>query len=124
MIAHTEPDGDNSFLKLETFEQFFSVDKSAKGAICRFRLDSLQMSKVNKRALAQCGKKVQFDQKYNTESQMELYCTEFVWDVFKVLGWDISNGKRCHFSFGLIDSEVILPSHIYESKGLETIFTY
>ncbi len=124
MVAHTEPDGDNSFLKLESLEEFFSSSKSVKGAICRFRLDSLQMSKVNNRALDLCRKKVKFDKKYDTESQTKLYCTEFVWDVYKVLGWDITNGQRSHLSFGAIDIEIILPSHIYENSSLETLITY
>ncbi len=124
MVAHTEPDGDNSFLKIEPLEGFFSKDKSVKGAICRFKLDTLQLAKVNKRALELCRKKVMFDGEYNTESQAQLYCTEFVWDVFKVLGWDITNGRRCHFCVGNIDSDIILPSYIYENVDLEILITY
>ncbi len=124
MVAHTEPDGDSSFLKLETLEGFFSADKSENGAICRFQLDSLQSAKVNTRALELCNKKVQFDDKYNTESQATLYCTEFVWDVYKVLGWDISNGRRSHFCIWDLDSDIILPSHLFQNTSLEKLITY
>lgn len=120
--AHAVPGEDaTERLKIEPIERFFSPDKASEGAIVRYPLHSSQRALINARACAIADAQPLFDHRYNTEEHSKLYCTEYVWLVYQILGWDISSGQRAQIDYQAIKSSIILPSHLLQDERIKKI---
>ncbi len=125
MVAHAVPTDDEiEYLQLDEIDDFFNYEKAEHGAICRFKMTDEQRQIINKKALGFVNDKMEFDGEYNTEDQSKLYCSEYVWEVYKEIGWDISRGKRSKIEMLLTRTIVIMPSHFYNNPNCELIYEY
>ncbi len=124
-VAHAAPTDNNiELVKIESLEEFFEKSKAERGAVCRFDIDTLQLDSINLRAIEIVESNTPFDNSYNTEDQSKLYCTEYIWEVYKVIGYDISQGKRTTLNLGFTNGEIILPSHLYSNDMLEIVMEF
>lgn len=126
MAAHAAPSSkDTAYVKVESLDEFFKPSFAKRGAVCRFPIDSLTATQINTYALEVIAQQIPFDDSYNCESQDELYCTEYVWLVYKeVMQKDITNGERSFVRLGFINTDIILPSHLYNNPDLKPIILY
>jgi len=117
-IAHAVPDelefaGDFERVKLEKLDQFFSVERASKACLVHTGLkDSLLIAGLNVNAIRAARDSVQFDNDYTLEDSSKVYCTEFVWRLYKSLGIDLSEGRRKYINFLGIKGDMLLPEHI------------
>lgn len=125
MVAHAVPGEDKEeFLKAEKVDTFFESKKALIGCVCRFSLSNTQRDILNTKAIHLINSKILFDHQYNTSDSTKMYCTEFVWNVYRSLGLDISLGVRSNINLGFVKSDVIFPSQIYHHPQLEIIYKF
>ncbi len=125
MAAHAVPDeGDEEYTKLESLEDFYALSKAKAGAIYRLPLDEEQRQRMNDLALETIAKKVSFDHDYDLEHHDKLYCTEFIWMLYRAIDWDISRGQRKKVNLGFIKAELILPSQIHNHPQRQKILNF
>lgn len=119
MVAHAIPsDDEHDYVKVEEINEFFKPSNAVQGCVSRMSLNQSQKIKLNNKALSIVESKIPFDHDYDTASQDKLYCTEYIWEVFKAIDKDISCGKRQFVHVRFTKSEAILPSHIFKNPHL------
>ncbi len=122
MVAHAIPGEDkHEYIRIDSIEDFFDHSRASSGAICRVAIDSTQKNRINDYAVHLATSKIPFDHDYDTEHQNTLYCTEYIWVIFKTIGLDLSCGKRYSANMIFIQSDIILPSHIFQHPQLQVI---
>ncbi len=122
IVAHAVPTGEiPETIKIETISEFFDSNIAEAGAVYRYRVDSVALDSVCSRALDLVYSGIEFDNYYDTENQDKLYCTEFIWEAFKVIDIDISELRRTRLNLGFAKSDIILPSHLLEYSELDFV---
>ncbi len=122
MAAHVVPGEEHpEYVKYEPLADFFHKDRSLAGAVGRFSLTDTQKAQLRERALQLIHQRILFDHQYDDNDAQQLYCTEFVWRVYAVLGMDVSAGQRRAIKFMWIDAQVMLPSHVYHHPQLQIV---
>lgn len=129
MVVHSVPgepdfDGDTDRVKLETIDSFFSEERASLGAIMRPRIGGDTLSAVAGKAMELAERKVLFDHNYNLSDTSKLYCTELIDFVFRFAGVDLTEGRTTHINIPGMVGDYLLPSDIYKSSKLETVFCF
>ena len=130
-IAHSVPaerefSGDFDRVKFEPIEQFFSNQMASRGRLVHVGglTDSLKLAAMADEARHYFRDSVRFDHGYNLEDSTELYCTEYVWMLYKHYGVDLSEGRRRHVNVMKIHDDVLLPQHVLEYKDNITYYQF
>ena len=130
-IAHSVPaerefDGDFDRVKLEPIEDFYSHKMAARGCLVHVGnlTDSLKLAAMCEEARQAFRDSIRFDHDYNLQDSTELYCSEYVWMLYKHYGVDLSEGRRRHVNVMKIHDDVLLPQHLLEYKDNITYFLF
>lgn len=120
--VNDEPDHPTDFdrVKIEKIERFFSPSRATKGEIMHSWLNDSVASIISQQAIQLLKDSVRFDASFNTEEHSELYCTEFIYFLYKNIGEDITEGRRTPVGILCFPSEMIFPSDIYKNKRLKS----
>lgn len=130
MVAHSVPGerefkGDFDRVKIEDLEVFYSQDRAFRGCLVHTGLtDSAMVASLCSNAVRMARDSVRFDNNYDLEDASELYCTEFVWRLFKDCGTDLSEGRRRYVHAFHIKGDVLLPEHLLEYSYNDIYFTF
>ncbi len=125
MVAHAIPnESEYEYIRIDSIEQFFDDSNAAAGAITRMPLNDEEKRRINNYALQLATSKIPFDHEYNTDDPNKLYCTEYIWAIFKTIDKDITCGKRKTIQLIFAQSDIILPSHIFQNPQLIIISTF
>lgn len=111
--------GGRQILKKDPLELFTKSDRAVSIGIYRYDTTENALLKVKAEALRLFAKKVEFDHKYNIADTAKLYCTEYIWTVFKVVDVDLSEGRRHNYL--LTKYPLIYPIDIIKNKKLKKI---
>lgn len=101
-----------------------AVDGSANGAKGGMK-DGSRSDEIKSLAasaavrLAEAG--VPFDHGYDLADTARMYCTEFVWHVFRGAGVDLSGGRRTRVGLPGVGGTYIMPSDIAAAPELEPV---
>ena len=95
-------------VKIDKIEDFFSPARATMGEIMHSWLNDSLANIVSQQAL----------QLLNDNS--ELYCTEFIYFLYKNIGEDITEGRRTPVGIFCFPEEIIFPSDIHENKKLKS----
>ena len=126
-VAHAVPGerefkGDFDRVKLEDIETFFAPDRAFRG--CLVRTGIKDAGRLCERAVQAARDSVAFDGDYDLADSSKVYCTEFVWRLFRAEGMDLSEGRRVNIAVFGIDGEVILPEHILDYSGNKLYYQF
>lgn len=117
--------GDIERVKAEPIEAFFSPRRACHGELLHTGLtDSLLVVGIKQRALRMVSDSVRFDSKYDLADTNFVYCTEFVYLLYKSIGMDLSEGRRSHIQVPMFAKECLFPSDIYACKRNTSYFKY
>ena len=123
--GETEFKGDFDRVKMEDLDLFFSPERACRGSIVHTGLrDSLQVRSLRRRAIRAARDSVRFDNSYLLEDSTEVYCTEFIWRLYRQSGIDLSEGRRRYVNVLYIKGNVILPEHLYAYSGNVAYYTF
>lgn len=104
-------------VKAEPLEVFFSAKMAAKGCLVHTGLAEEEALALCSVAFRQVRDSVRFDSAYDLTDSSRLYCTEFVWRLYRRAGVDLSEGRRIDLSIPLVHGECLLPEHLYHYKN-------
>lgn len=123
-VAHCVPaerefDGDFDRVKFEALEKFLSVDRAATGCFVHVgdALDPDRLAALCDEARKAFRDSVRFDHDYDLADSSALYCTEFVWRLYRHQGVDLSEGRRRGVNLPGLHGDVLLPEHLLQYKG-------
>lgn len=122
-VAHCVPaerefDGDFDRVKFDPLERFLSRERAATGCFVHVgeALEPDRLAALCDEARQAFRDSIRFDHDYNLADSSELYCTEFVWRLYKHRGVDLSEGRRRAVNLPGIHGEVLLPEHLLQYK--------
>ena len=122
-VAHCVPaerefDGDFDRVKLEPLERFCAPGRAATGCFVHVdgALDPQRVAAICDEARRAFRDSVRFDHDYDLADSSALYCTEFVWRLYKHGGVDLSEGRRRSVNLPGIHGDVLLPEHLLQYK--------
>ena len=117
--------GDFDRVKVEDLDVFFSEERACKGCLVHTGLaDEQAVKALCGKALAAAADSLHFDNDYDLDDSSSVYCTEFVWRLFKDRGTDLSEGRRRKVHVLHIDSEIILPEHLLAYKDNDIYYSF
>ena len=120
-----ESEEDFDRVKTEDLEVFFSPRRACRGALVHTGLtEPSAVGLLRKEAMRMAADSVRFDHSYCLKDSSEVYCTEFVWLLYKRLGIDLSEGRRRHVHLFNINDDVILPEHLLHYSEHSTYYTF
>lgn len=125
MVVHAVPDeldfeGDVARVKLDSLNEFYSVKKADKGAVCRPRNNALA-KKTAKLAAELYKRNILFDNYFDVSDTSKMYCTELLLFVYSKCGVKLTESDGHRFYLPMLKHKVFLPSDIYNSKQLKLI---
>lgn len=128
-VAHCVPaerefDGDFDRVKLEPLASFLSLDRAATGCFVHVGgpMAPERLAALCDEARQAFRDSVRFDHDYDLADSSALYCTEFVWRLYKHVGVDLSEGRRRSVNLPGIHGDVLLPEHLLHYKD-NTIYS-
>lgn len=108
-----ESDGDFDRVKAESTDIFFCGERAKRGCLVHTGLrDSAAIAKIRSAALGAARDSLRFDNDYNLYDSTEVYCTEFVWRLYRTAGIDLSEGRCRYVNMFHIHGDCLLPEHI------------
>lgn len=112
-------------VKMEPLDVFYSNKRAFRGCLVHTGLtaDSLAGSLCST-AIQFARDSVRFDNSYTLSDSSEVYCTEFVWRLYRRVGTDLTEGRRRSVNILGIDGPVILPEHILDYSGNTMYFSF
>lgn len=117
--------GDYDRVKIEDLDVFFSPDRALKGCLVHTDVkDSAIVKTICQKAILSARDSIRFDHDYNLEDSSKVYCTEFVWRLYRECGIDISEGRRRFINAFHIKGDVIMPEHVYAYRNNTVYFSY
>lgn len=112
-------------VKIEDLELFYSGKRALKGCLVHTGLrDSALVSSLCHQATQAARDSVRFDHNYLLEDSTEVYCTEFVWRLYRQCQIDLSEGRRRSVHAFHIHGDVLLPEHLLAYSGNDVYFSY
>ena len=118
MVAHAVPgeiefQGDFPRVKIEPIEDYYTPSRANKGCLVHTGvIDNGIICSVHSLALRYVRDSVRFDEKYNLNDSTRVYCTEFVWRLYRKYEIDLTEGRRLFIKAFNIHNECILPEHL------------
>lgn len=119
-----EPDykGDFSRVKQEPLEKFLLPDMAIRAGLVHTGFsDSLKIEQMKAQAFQAVRDSVRFDDAYDLEDSTEVYCTEFVWRLYRRAGIDLTEGRRKFLRTVVINGDTLFPEHVYD-YSLNTLY--
>lgn len=127
-VVHSVPDeppGDPGSVRAEPLETFTAPERAE--ALGLYRVQKLAGDTPRRVAALAEGaalRRLPFDPDFDLASQDRVYCTEFVWRIFRDAGGlDLLAGPPPLMSFALQRRRVITPSALIESEALHAVWT-
>ena len=122
-VAHAVPaerefSGDFDRVKYEPLEAFLSPKMAARGCLVHIgsATDPVRLQALCDEARQAFRDSVRFDHDYDLADSSAVYCTEFVWLLYRHYGIDLSEGRRRSVNLLNIHGDVLLPEHILQYK--------
>ena len=122
-VAHSVPaerefNGDFDRVKFEPLEAFLSPKMAARGCLVHVGslTDPVRLQALCDEARQAFRDSVRFDHDYDLADSSKVYCTEFIWLLFKHYGLDLSEGRRRYVNLMNIRGDILLPEHILQYK--------
>ena len=128
MVVHAVPDepdypGDPDRVKMEPARKFFSTANASLGEVCR-TADPQAGERAAKAAVAIYRRGALFDHHYDDSDTVRLYCTQLVMECYREAGIELAGPPTHSFSIAGISCKCWLPSDIYQSASLTSIYTF
>lgn len=129
-IVHAIPDekdfdGDFGRVKADDINEFFKEGKAEIGCLVHPGInDQDAIANIHKNAIRAVKDSLRFDGKYDLYDGSSVYCTEFIWRLFKEEGIDLTEGRRRWVRLLNVSGEVILPEHILNYSGNEIYYRF
>lgn len=128
-VVHAVPDetefeGDVDRVKIEPLSKFYAFNRASRGAVMRYRTDTVAAKRAAELAVEIAKRGTLFDHKYNLEDTTEMYCTELVNFVYGKSGIDISEGRRTEVHLPALGGIYIMPGDLTENKKLKLIYQF
>ena len=122
-VAHSVPaerefSGDFDRVKFEPLEAFLSPRLAARGCLVHSdsATDPVRLQALCDEARQAFRDSVRFDHDYDLADSSKVYCTEFVWLLYRHYGLDLSEGRRRSVNLMNIRGDILLPEHILPYK--------
>lgn len=120
-----ENDKDFARVKNESIEQFFHRSRAYKGCLVHPGIQLPEaIAIVHNKALKYANDSVRFDSHYDLNDSSKVYCSEFVWLLYKDVGVDLSEGRRRFIRAFNIKADCLLPEHILEYSNNISYFSF
>lgn len=129
-IVHAVPgerEGGDDYdrVRMNDPEEFFANGKAFRGCLVHTGLsDSTAARTISEKAVEAAENRVEFDKGYDCGDSSKVYCTEFVWRLYKDCGIDLSEGRRKSLNTFYVKGEVILPEHLLKYSKNEIYYSY
>ena len=130
VVVHAVPGekefaGDFDRVKAEPTGIFFSNARAKRGCLVHTGLrDSATVAKIKTAALGAARDSVRFDNNYNLADSAEVYCTEFIWRLYRSAGIDLAQGRSRYVHMFHINGGCLLPEHLLEYTDNQKYFTF
>ena len=111
-------------VKIEKIERFFAPGRATNGEIMHTWLNDSTVAKMSQQAIQLVKDSVRFDASFNSDDHRKLYCTEFIYFLYKNAGEDITEGRRTPVGILCFPDEIIFPCDIYENKKLKSFYKF
>lgn len=124
--VNDEPQHANDFdrVKIDKIESFFAPSRATAGEIMHSSVSRENAEKISELAMELLKDSVPFDADFDTDDHSRLYCTEFIYFLYKSIGEDITEGRRTPVGILSFPDEIIFPSDIYENKMLKSFYIF
>lgn len=122
-----EPDfkGDFSRVKQEPLEKFLLPEMAVRAGLVHTGFsDSLKLAQMKEQAFQAVRDSVRFDDNYDLEDSTEVYCTEFVWRLYRRAGIDLTEGRRKYLRTVVINGDTLFPEHVYDYSSNTLYYSY
>lgn len=116
--------GDFDRVKIERIEDFFTPSRAKSGMIMHSYINDSLAERISTLAIKMVEDSVKFDSSFDITNSKELYCTEFIYQLYKSIGEDITEGRRTRINFINLPDEIIFPSDIARNKKLKIFFKF
>lgn len=111
-------------VKIEKIERFFAPGRATNGEIMHTWLNDSTVAKMSQQAIQLVKDSIRFDASFNSDDHGKLYCTEFIYFLYKNAGEDITEGRRTPVGILCFPDEIIFPCDIYENKKLKSFYKF
>lgn len=112
-------------VKEESVESFFSASRAYRGCLVHTGLNDKQKQHIlYGSALSFVRDSIKFDDKYDLQDTAKVYCTEFVWLLYKRVRIDLSEGRRRYVKAFNIHNDCLLPEHLLAYKDNEVYYNF
>ena len=111
-------------VKIEKIERFFAPGRATNGEIMHTWLNDSTVAKMSQQAIQLVKDSIRFDASFNSDDHRKLYCTEFIYFLYKNAGEDITEGRRTPVGILCFPDEIIFPCDIYENKKLKSFYKF
>lgn len=111
-------------VKIEKIEKFLSPARAKKGEFMHSWVSDSLATVMSKAAIEWVNDSVRFDAAFDSEDHSRLYCTEFIYLLYKNIGEDITEGRRTRIGILCFPQEIIFPDDIYRNKKLKSYYKF
>jgi len=122
-----EPDfkGDFSRVKREPLEKFLLPDMAIRAGLVHTGLtDSLKIAEMKAQAFQAVRDSIRFDDNYDLSDSTEMYCTEFVWRLYRRAGIDLAEGRSKFMRTVVINGDCLFPEHVYDYSSNTLYYSF
>jgi hypothetical protein len=120
-VIHAVPgeaaEGEPEYLKCESIDEFYRVDRAKAGARARVNCTDSVADAATRHAMQLVERRVVFDNDYDLDDSSQLYCTELIRLVYAGCGVDLCE-ERWHKAPIIAKGSVIYPEDIWQSPLL------
>lgn len=110
-----------SIAQMESLDDFASAENSALGLFRPQHLTTEQKHMLRHYLLQIVSDRIPFDDRFDSQDQHALYCTELVWQAYLHVGIDLVENRAESLHLPGCQQPVILPSTLLRSDQLESI---
>lgn len=123
--AEREFKGDFDRVKKEDLAVFYGPDRACRGCLVHTGLaDGASLAALRCAALAAARDSIPFDNAYDLADSAAVYCTEFVWRLYRAAGIDLSEGRRRSIHLLQIDGDILLPEHLLAYSNNQSYYQF
>jgi hypothetical protein len=108
---------------MDSIGKFFASHYAKYGEVMRLK-DTTGVHRITGEALKLYIRGVLFDNNYDLKDTTQMYCTEFIWHLFKKLNIDITEGSRTYVVAPIYGGTYILPNDIWSSPLLYSVWQF
>jgi len=124
-VIHILPDegrGDDDSVRMEPLSLFLSPANASGFAVCRLSGKHRAVAqRAASQALAFWKKQVCYDYDLDASNARRLYCSELVWQAYKMAGIDLTDGVLQRVTIPFYQGRYVLISRLLNSRWLETL---